>query len=281
MLQYLEKITNQSNNYWQINLEGTVVLIKFGVKGGVEESINLNTIDLESALELYQEKLIEKIDEGYIDPQQKIERSNFMSEVFEAYVEEQLFDKALDWLSIYGDLWIGDYEYQLLQGWLKAEQYALAERYILEKIKVAKDLNLMVRQIYHLSWTNLMLCRFMIGNLPPKPEPKFVKLYYENLALAQSKIGMFSAVETTLKIIPTDAIRILYLMNLLHTIHENTVSQMLVLDRALDLLGKINLLSVDKIVITQRLLASAEKLNAQEVVKSLKGLITLWEQDMK
>lgn len=281
MLQYLEKTTNESNCYWQVNLEGTSLLIKFGEKGGEETSTRLEAENLESAVELYQAKVIEKIDEGFADPQQKIERSNFMPAVFEAYVEEKLFDKALAWLSIYGDLWIGGYEYQLIQGWLKAEQYATAERYILEKIKIAKDLNLIARQIYHLSWTNLMLCRFMIGNLPPKPEPKFVKDYYQNLGQAQSKIGMFTAIETTLKVIASDAVKMLYLLSLLHTIHENTVPQMVVLDRALDLLEKIDLPNAEKVMMTRSLLASAEKLNATEVVKNLEDLIALWEQDVR
>lgn len=209
MFQYLENTTKTSKHYWQIDLIGQKIAIKYGlVNEATVETIERVCEDDIQAFHQYKNEIVEKIRAGYYDPEEKVTEANFLDSVYETYLKQNQLEEAVAWLEGFSNLTDPSYEDQLINTCLSNKNYIIAEKYVLEKIKVIKDADVIIRQVCYLSQINPMLCRFMIGNLPPNPDLKDALGYYQNLASAQAKIGMFSMVSKTLKVIRSDYVKI-------------------------------------------------------------------------
>lgn len=272
MLQHLEKITDTAKNYWQIELKGSTVLVEYGKIGGKATLVEKDCENSIAALQYYKQALLKKMNAGYLDAKGKVQIGQFQDEVYETYLANNELDKALAWLAYYGDLLDGSYEDLLLQKYLDNKDFVAAEKYVLSKIQVVKDANIIVRQVRHLGLINPMLCRFMIGNLPPNPNPIMIDLYYQDLAMAQARIGLFEMVNVTLKNMEKDRTKLTYLTYLLETIHPTITAQKDILEKALSYLDKVNLEEKEGLLLIQKLKEAAHAMKVPELVEA-------WEVD--
>lgn len=271
MKQYLERYNEQEHTCWEIELKGKVLLQKSGVVGQ-EGSIEQQELEDEAAaFGVYQAQIIARMEDGYTSPKAVCEMTNFKPSTFQGYLEQGAWEEAIAWLEYYPWLPDAQYEDSLVATLLEKQNYTLGERYVLNRIKDNNDLTQVSRYIRYLSQLNPMLCRFMIGNLPPTPTVADPLLYYKNLGRAQARIGMIGKPETLIEGISSQVVQLYYLGSLLDYVQEDTAAQQQVLWKAMALMEQYFFDITDEKTLYELLLEGAEKLKAQPEVERLRA----------
>jgi predicted DNA-binding WGR domain protein len=238
---YLHKNEDDHTKFWKIEISDCQVNILYGKSANKGRQIKKNFDNKLQAFKYYRRQIHENLQNGYESPENKIHASDFDDNTFNHYIENREFEKAVDWINLLGEFSELSYEEKLINALLLDNKQIDAERFIFGKIKNCTNLLIVVRQIRNLSSMNPLMSRMMIGNLPAKPQNIDLIEYYTNFAIAQSRMGMIDAAETTLLNIVEMEVKIIYLANLLDTHHMKSDLQAEILNKALSLIEKITL----------------------------------------
>ena len=236
MIQYLENNSAKKSKFWQIEAIARSVTIHFGIIGndGIFSTTNFETEN--EVFTYYKNQILKKFKSGYIDPENKVDIARFQDSTFDRFLNVNDFENAIDWLENFDDLYIASNEDKLINAHIDNKKLIEVQRYIFNKIKIIKSVDIIIRQIRYLSKIDPLMCRVMIGNMPVKPQSINLKQYYQDFAIAQSGIGMLNASEVTLNNINDKEVKIIYLAHLLDTYHQQSELQISILNNAITIL---------------------------------------------
>lgn len=272
MLHRLTRTTERSHDEWDIEWIRRTIRTEHRSEGQPNEETVVTYNDKGMAYQAYRTQILEKLEEGYNDGQESLSPDQFQEAVFYQYLDNQQYDLAEVWLKRHQAIEDEEYEAALLAAFIKNEAYSDAEKYILRQLQGEDSLNRVMRQIHYLAQINPLLCRFMVGNLlqqAPDSNTNAIH-YYRDLSKAQSIIGMFEHLNTTLNQIDGMSAKLVYATHLLHHYHEGASQQSIALERAHELLQKINLPSEEKATHYDLLIEGAERIQQHGYAQTLR-----------
>ena len=270
---HLTKTTDRSHDEWDLEWTNRNIRTQHQEEGVTHPEQTVAYESRAAAFQAYRQWLLERLKEGYTDGAGNLRAEDLTEATFHTYLREQQYDLAEVWLKRHQAIEDERYENALLQTYLEHKAYSEAEKYILRQLQGEDNLNRVMRQIRYLTQVNPLLGRFMIGNLLQQELGPQIHLgqYYRDLAMAQSAVGMFEHLNSTLTRIEVPTLQLTYLGHLLHTHQpESAQQQMEALEKARHLLKHATVSPEDQQEFYDLLIEGATRIQQPQVAVQLR-----------
>ncbi len=200
----------------------------------------------------------------------KIDEFDLLDKGFEALLEQKRYQEAIAWMEKFPGLSTSHCEALLIQKYIEVGEKELGTDYLLTKMEASKGYDGSVMEYLKLmSYINPEKAKESVLNYTTTTNAYYKDRYYEDLGRTKSNLGLVDDGLLTSEKISDVRNRVLYLVGLLECPADNTEVQLQILNQAIDLVTKEEMVVQETIKFCIELSKAASRLGKEDQANNL------------